>query len=639
MAERAEEPEAEGPGGVEPIAPATGLVIGLRKGRSRDREDPRLDAFLDEQTRLTRLQTEHLHEQRELTLSRMRLGRWKDRVSLALQLLTGLVGLAVAAGVAVMAWQAHQDHGLVVAPFSVPPDLAQRGLTGQVVASRVLDRLAELQNQTVTGRPPSTYANDWGDDIKVEIPETGVSIGELNRWLREWLGGETRVTGEVVRTPSGLQLTARAGEKAGTTVPGAETDIDALIGQLAEGLYQQTQPYRYAVYLASRGRRDEAIKAFANLATSGVKEDRPWAYAGWASVLQEEGRHYDAIRLALAAKALNPNLGPPYQIMGVSSDVVGRWETGIDNPARELALIRSGRGVGYPEDANTNRVPFIEAVNAYYHMDFQSSAALMAPVATFDLEGRALGYAPQHLRARALAALHEVTAAEQALAGPIDTNSYQAITAWGETLDDWAQVSRRLEAGRNDPALAGDAQKTVVLPLLAQADAHIGRLEEAKSLVAGSPLDCYRCLAVRGDIATLERDWAAADRWYAALDRQTPSRPLASAPWAASLLARGNVEGAIAKAEGGHRRAPHFADPLELWGEALMRKSDYAGAAAKFAEAAKYAPRWGRDRLRWGQALLKTGKPAEAQGQFQAARGMDLSPADRAALEAALKGA
>jgi hypothetical protein len=287
MGERAEEPEAEAPGGIEPIAPAAGLVIGLRKGRSRDRDDPKLDAFLDEQTRLTRLQTEHLHEQREVALSRLKLGRWKDRITLALQGMTAVIGLSVAGSIGVMAWQAHQDHGLVVAPFSVPPDLAQRGLTGQVVASRVLDRLAELQNQTVTGRPASTYVNDWGDEIKVEIPETGVSIGELNRYLREWLGHETRVTGEVVRTPSGLQLTARAGEEGGTTIPGAETDMDTLIAQSAEALYGKTQPYRYAVYLASKGKRDEAIKAFAELARTGVPEDRAWAYAGWGSILQE----------------------------------------------------------------------------------------------------------------------------------------------------------------------------------------------------------------------------------------------------------------------------------------------------------------------------------------------------------------
>ncbi len=67
-----------------------------------------------------------------------------------------------------------------------------------------------------------------------------------------------------------------------------------------------------------------------------------------------------------------------------------------------------------------------------------------------------------------------------------------------------------------------------------------------------------------------------------------------------------------------------------------MRKGDHAGAAAKFAEAAQYAARWGRNRVNWGQALLQAGKPAEARTQFEATKGLDLSPSDRAALDGLL---
>jgi hypothetical protein len=70
---------------------------------------------------------------------------------------------------------AGHDTGLVVEPFTVPPDLAQRGLTGQVVAKQVLDRLSELQQQTFSDRPANAYRNSWGDGLKVEIPETGIA--------------------------------------------------------------------------------------------------------------------------------------------------------------------------------------------------------------------------------------------------------------------------------------------------------------------------------------------------------------------------------------------------------------------------------------------------------------------------------
>jgi tetratricopeptide (TPR) repeat protein len=637
MAERIEEPEVEGAAeaGVGPISPAAAMAIGARRQRGHTKADPKLDNFLDRQSRLTELQTEHLHEQRELMLSRLRLGRWKDRVTLALQAMTAVVGLAVAAAVGVMAWQAHEDHGLSIAPFSVPPDLAARGLTGQVVAARVLDRLSQLQAETVSARPGSSYANDWGEEIKVEIPETGVSIGELNRYLREWLGSETRVTGEIVRSGTELQVTARAGAVSGQTAHGPEAGLDGLIDQAAEAVYAQTQPYRYALYLAAHGRQAEAITLFSRLTQSGPTEDRPWAYAGWASILQAEGRHYEAVRMAQAAIALNPKLEPPYETLGVSSDAIGRWDVGIDNPARELALVRNG-ALGLAQDQRTERMRFLEAVQAFYHSDFLTAARDLSTVEAFDLEGRLAGYAPRHLRARSLVSLHEVRAAGPLEAGPLDTNSYQAVAAGGATLGNWPEIARRLEQGRSDPGVAGDAQRTIVQPLLAEAYAHLGRLQEAKALIASTPLDCYRCLITRAEIAGVERDWTTADRWWAELDRQNPTRPLAQAGWASSMLARGDPDGAIAKAREGQRRGPHFADPSEVWGEALMRKGDYAAAASKFAEADANAPRWGRNHMLWGEALMLSGRYADARAQYQAASGMDLSPADRAALNVLL---
>ena len=630
------EPEggAESGDAPDPVSSAAALAIGRRKGRGG--ADAEFDSFLRKQSRLIDLQTEHLHEQRTIILSRLILGRWKDRVGLVLQLMTAVVGLAIAAAVGVMAWQAHEDHGVAIEAFSVPPDFVQRGQSGQVLASQLLDRLSDLQARTVTGRPASTYANDWGSDIKVEIPETGVSIGELNRYLRQWLGSETRITGEVVRTPTGIAVTARAGNAPGRRFEGPEGGIDRLVAQAAEAVYAQTQPYRYAVYLASNGRGGEAGALFERLTRSGAPEDRPWAYAGWASILQAEGRHYDAIRMGEAAVRLNPRLDSPYQTIGVSADAVGRWNVGIDNPGKELALYRSGRAIGFPQDQEGERVPFLEAVRSFYRGDFLSAAKLLSPMLAFDLEGRQAGYTPRHLGARALAALHETTAADRLVAGPLDTNSYQAVAAEADTLGDWQEIARRLELGRTDPALAGDAQRTVVRPLLAHADVHLGRLEEAKALISSTPLDCYRCLTARGEIADREHDWTTADHWYAEVDRQTPDRPLASAKWISSLIARGDLEGAIAKAEAARRGVPHFADPIELWGEALMAKRDFAAAAAKFADANSLAPRWGRNHLLWGEALMLSGRYRDGRAQFEEAKGMDLSKPDRAALDVLL---
>jgi tetratricopeptide (TPR) repeat protein len=128
-------------------------------------------------------------------------------------------------------------------------------------------------------------------------------------------------------------------------------------------------------------------------------------------------------------------------------------------------------------------------------------------------------------------------------------------------------------------------------------------------------------------------DWAD---WPTPGQCSAGRRSLWDTAWGAALLHRGDQDGAIAKLKEAHRKGPHFADPLELWGEALMAKRDYAGAIARFAEADPFAPRWGRNHVLWGEALMLSGRYREARAQYEAAKGMDLSQADRAALEALL---
>jgi hypothetical protein len=135
----------------------------------------------------------------------------------------------------------------VIEPFAVPQDLAQRGLTGQVMAAQLLDKLT-VMTASESSRATQSYANNWGDNIKVEIPETGISVQELYSFLRQWLGHDINISGEVYHTESGIAVTARAGDK-GATFTGAQTDLDGLVQKAAEHVFETTQPYRYGNYL------------------------------------------------------------------------------------------------------------------------------------------------------------------------------------------------------------------------------------------------------------------------------------------------------------------------------------------------------------------------------------------------------
>lgn len=242
------EPEREAEAALDQAHPAAvALALGGERGGKGWETDARV--FLRKQAHLLDLQIGNLNEERNLQLAHLKVRRWKDRLSLALQGLAIAAGLAIIAAFTAMAWDAHEDHGLVVEAFSVPPDLAGRGLTGQAVASQLQDWLSQTKADVdaQTARAGGSYRHDWGTDIKVEIPETGVSIGEVQKLLRDWLGHETHISGQLYRTPKGISATVRVGDLGSAHTTGLDGDIDALVAKLGEGVFGAAQPYRYSI--------------------------------------------------------------------------------------------------------------------------------------------------------------------------------------------------------------------------------------------------------------------------------------------------------------------------------------------------------------------------------------------------------
>ena len=150
-----------------------------------------------------------------------------------MQMIAGAVFAAFVVAIGLTVWQAAHDHSLVVEAFSVPPDMAQKGLTGPVLSGLFLDSLAEMDAKTQSVRAAASYQNSWGGEIKIEIPETGVSLSELNRYLKVWLGHETRIGGALFHTVSGVRLVVRAGEFGGSSASGPEAELDTLVAKQA----------------------------------------------------------------------------------------------------------------------------------------------------------------------------------------------------------------------------------------------------------------------------------------------------------------------------------------------------------------------------------------------------------------------
>ncbi len=184
---------------------------------------------------------------------------------------------AIILGFGWMVSNARSDRGLVIEALSVPPDLAARGLTGEAMAANLADKLAAIDATARSFRSPETMTVNWGNEVKIQIPETGVSIGEVDAFLRRTLGGQTTIGGAVFRTPQGLRLTVRAGGSGAVEQVGSDSNLEAMIQKAAEGVFAQTQTYRYSKYLEFKGRTDEAMKIVRDLAATS---DDPKERAG-----------------------------------------------------------------------------------------------------------------------------------------------------------------------------------------------------------------------------------------------------------------------------------------------------------------------------------------------------------------------
>ena len=494
MAEGMDEPEAEVEALLEQANPdAVALALG-RTGRGKSL-DAKAEAFLDRQSRLLEIQTEHLHEQRELALSHLRWRRFSDRMRAMLQVMTALVGLLVAGGLAVMATSAANERGLVIEPFSVPPDLAQRGLTGQVIASMVLDKLGEMQNATNSSRSPSTYANDWNDQIKVEIPETGVSVGELERLMVRWLGHQTTISGELYRTPAGLSLAARTGTAPARSHAGGEGDIDALVQAAAEDVYGATQPYRYAVYLGQRGDRpslDRSMQALRRLAVTGDRYDRLWALNALSTFLDPMGDRRGAMGVLADAIAIEPGFGMTYNNLGDVQRWAGEDEAALaDYRKASLLARRSGRRFLTPSAVAYLRGQsdgFAAALQGDYRAATQALGAglqtrpddseLRAEVSEF----QAFDHDPEAARASA-SALPMPAANDPSFAAPFERDEVRrAKAAAAIVLEDWAGVRQAWTDA--EPGVVLDPQTlrlTIDQPYLALAAAELGDAAGARA--------------------------------------------------------------------------------------------------------------------------------------------------------------
>ena len=599
-------------------------------------------ALVDNQNLLVNDQRHHLREQ----FKHLRLVTLEKCVSSLLLIATAFVGVAFAAFLALMIWDAAHADGLIIESFSVPPDMAARGLNGQVVATQMLDKLKGMQTASTSLRSSKSFANNWGDDLQVQIPETGVSVGEAWRFLKNWLGHETHISGEVYRTANGITVTARVGADGGAAYAGAESDLDSLVQKAAEHIYASTQPYRYARYLyfSTPPRVEEARAIFNQLLDGAAKNEKAWALNGLATMARSDEANTKAgVAYEERAMTVDPDFVITYSNLGGTIYAeIGQTEQALAANKKAVELLN--RGSTADLDANTViSLRLRNSVMAAAELgDYASAISLARPaVESSGIDTQISLGDIRDLVAPTLARQHDGKAAAAALSEIPPTSGWAgAVSRFrvDAALENWPVVvagESSVEKTYTESLPRRDYQAVFgagLRPWLALAKARLGDVAGAENVIGATPADCYDCVRIRGLIAAEAKQWGRADYWFAKAVHDGPSLPFGETDWGQSMLDRGDPDGAIAKFTIANQKGPHFADPLEGWGEALMAKNQSHLALAKFAEAEKYAPKWGRLHMKWGEALGYAGQPEKAKAQYALAAGLDLTPGENVEL-------
>ena len=558
------------------------------------------EAFLDEQRLLLQGQREELAEQRPLRLSHLhsqsregKLRRFGQRIRNGMQVLTAVVFAVIGVGLGVMVYDAFTARSVVVEAFDTPPALAARGLSGTVVAGGLLDQLTRLQAATRAGVAKRHLSNAWTGDIKVEVPETGLSLSDVDRMLKARFGHDLHIGGDLVQTDTGgLALTVRGDGVLPKVFTGAAGDLDALTTQAAEYIFGQSQPAVFAAYLGNAGRNADAV-AFAKAAYATTNaEDRPYLLNEWANALGSTGAPPQAA-LPLYREALKqkPDYWTVYNNVMNSAwllgDEEGAWRTG--ETMRKAAGGRPGRA---PELDYQNWDVFTWNLQAW-------RAAALADAATDQGVGTNVTAQGPNI-ADANVRLHDPADAEfqlQTAQGDAKDPTIPALTHFihgrlATEAGDGVRAAAEMEAfaaAYADPVISSNYPG--YLCWVAPAEELAGHPDRADAALkaGGHYVDCYR---FRGDILDHRGDWTGAQQAYAAAVAIAPDLPAGFYSWGVALARHGDLTGAIAKLTAANQRGPHWADPLKAWGDVLARQGRWREALARYNAALKFAPAW-----------------------------------------------
>jgi tetratricopeptide (TPR) repeat protein len=566
-----------------------------------------------------KLQNRHVHAQRQ-----------HEHLRIALDIaFIGLVA-AIVLFFAGLIWQAATSRSVVIEQFDVPPSFDASGLNGKVVAAGLLDRLQALKDETVAPQAKRKVQDAWSGDIRVQIPQANISIGELQRYLHRWLGQDVEISGNVVQSAKGIALTVRGTNVPGKTFEGKLDDLPKLLTSAAEYVYGQSEPFLFEVYLTDVGRDAEAIKIAKDSYLRMPDSDKPWVLNAWGNALEDLNRGPEALEKFRQAVRIDPHFWTAYNNIMYALLGLGQEEAALQAGVQMERAAH--RGSLFEAEVRPVYWQNLDGLRADIMAEHRAQSADLA-------QNNGLGTGStgeQALDAQNLAQMHDRRGAEQEL----ETAGHDAFTLtqaafvrgliaydrgdYQKALNQFEYVDREMA---KSTAIASQMSTSDYCELaLAQEMIGDGKAADANIVRGGHFVDCYR---FKADILDHRGKWPEALAAYAAAVALAPSLPTGYDSWGVALMRHGDAQGALAKFTQAIERGPHWADPLEHAGEAEAKLGHYDEAAKRFSDASQYAPNWATLYLQWGRALDRAGKHDEALAKYKQAWDLDLTPAER----------
>jgi tetratricopeptide (TPR) repeat protein len=540
-----------------------------------------------------------LIEQTKLLNAQLRLTRWQtfsERTGAILKILTIVAGLFVLIAVGMSVIAAARSREVVVEPFDTPPALNSNGLTPQVVASTVQDGLATIQAANTIAALRRNIDNAWTGNIAVQVPETGVSISDLNKLLRSKLGNDTHVSGSVVRLPNNqISLTVRADGVPSRTFVGNEAGLPGLSIEAAEYVYGLFEPRLFSRYLISQGRYNDAITFSEQAYARAPDAYRSVLAQNWSSALFISGRTSEGIEKGRLSLALDPN----------NWDMAGNLVAELVTEGREEEAAAIGKSLSTRlEVAPASTKPLDDKAATYNYDEIMHNYSAevvgqLQSLSVSDSRGTFLNGAAAAILANAEAGRHDWIATRRYLTqvdvhDPASVASYHLLVG-EQALEDGDLPYAQIAFQRFNSIYAADSNtrsNTIAGPCkLALVQGLRGNIKAARATL--SAFDHFtQCRTYVGDIDEAHGDHEGADRAYLRAITLAPSLPDAYERWGVAKLARGDLTGAETEFRQANARSPGWADPLKGLGDAAAARREWKKASAYYERAHALAPGW-----------------------------------------------